>query len=288
MEKGEVRLLGGSGCDLTVKIDSFGKQIVRKTSSSLAYNSRLELQKQRLARAVGLGLPVVEIVSEGTTQDGLAFFDMPYLVGLGAHEVLAEADTRTIKDLSGQVSDVVIRFSELEESSNPETIQSKVSSLRNSLTHRHEWFGADALEELARWATTAQLPPTFCHGDLTLENIIVVRGKAILLDFHDVFYDSWVQDYSKLLFDTQVNWSLRRKITRSSVNNKQRIAAFRNLIVSQVNPFVQQLANREIVVTAMVLMHLMRVVPYTRDSRIERELGIVALGLTRSLREWGR
>ena len=54
------------------------------------------------------------------------------------------------------------------------------------------------------------VPRSSCHGDLTLENIIVTTNNELyLIDFLDSFYDSWMIDIAKLLQDLELKWSYR-------------------------------------------------------------------------------
>ena len=50
---------------------------------------------------------------------------------------------------------------------------------------------------------------SYCHGDLTLENILIKNDKPHLIDFLDSFGDSRVIDISKLLQDLLLVWSWR-------------------------------------------------------------------------------
>lgn len=48
-----------------------------------------------------------------------------------------------------------------------------------------------------------------CHGDMTLENMIIQDGEIYLIDFLDSFYNSWLIDVAKILQDADVLWSYR-------------------------------------------------------------------------------
>jgi aminoglycoside/choline kinase family phosphotransferase len=64
-----------------------------------------------------------------------------------------------------------------------------------------------ALEQLRD--LTPDLQATFCHGDLTLENIIVDdRGRPWLVDFLDAPFEHWWQDVAKLHQDLDGGWYL--------------------------------------------------------------------------------
>ena len=45
-----------------------------------------------------------------------------------------------------------------------------------------------------------KIPSTYCHGDLTLENIIIGKdGDLWFIDFSETYYDSYFQDISKIM-----------------------------------------------------------------------------------------
>ena len=54
------------------------------------------------------------------------------------------------------------------------------------------------------------IPIGFCHGDLTLSNILIRRKskKVCLIDFLDTFLESPIQDMVKIRQDTKYMWSL--------------------------------------------------------------------------------
>ena len=81
----------------------------------------------------------------------------------------------------------------------------KLSSLRTRLEPQNNSTIHEALDLLERhdWSNMTVSP---CHGDLTLENIIVKDERLYLIDFLDSFFDSWFMDAGTLLQDVQVMW----------------------------------------------------------------------------------
>ncbi len=67
-----------------------------------------------------------------------------------------------------------------------------------------------ALERTRRLGIT--LRPTLCHGDLTLENLIVDdTGNLWLLDLLDAPFEHWWQDVTKISQDLEGGWFLLRQ-----------------------------------------------------------------------------
>jgi len=62
-------------------------------------------------------------------------------------------------------------------------------------------------EEIISRVRNVGIPTGFCHGDLTLSNMIFSR-KIILVDFHDPFIETPIQDMVKLLQEVDMRWSL--------------------------------------------------------------------------------
>jgi thiamine kinase-like enzyme len=54
------------------------------------------------------------------------------------------------------------------------------------------------------------VPLSYCHGDLTFENVIInSKGTLYLIDFLDSFINTRLIDYSKILQDLLFMWSWR-------------------------------------------------------------------------------
>jgi aminoglycoside phosphotransferase (APT) family kinase protein len=70
--------------------------------------------------------------------------------------------------------------------------------------------------ELDRVRRFPSPPPTLCHGDLTLENIIVTpSGQPWVVDLLDAPYESYWQDVAKLHQDLAGGWHRVREIAIS-------------------------------------------------------------------------
>lgn len=64
---------------------------------------------------------------------------------------------------------------------------------------------------------------SFCHGDFTMSNILWLpdSGKFALIDSHDVFFHSIMQDIVKLRQDTIYGWSLSQMQEIRTVDEKK-------------------------------------------------------------------
>lgn len=104
---------------------------------------------------------------------------------------------------------------------------------------------------------------TACHGDLTLENIIMKDNQLYLIDFLDSFYDCWIMDISTLLQDVQTLWSYRYQDEISN-NTLIRLIIFRDILIDKVKSIV---GSEYIEVYYALLLKLIRIYPYTKDER---------------------
>ncbi len=55
---------------------------------------------------------------------------------------------------------------------------------------------------------SVEIPEGYCHGDLTLSNILFKKDNIVFIDFLDSFVDSPLIDIVKLRQDTYFKWSL--------------------------------------------------------------------------------
>ncbi len=114
------------------------------------------------------------------------------------------------------------------------------------LLERHDWH---------------KLTNSQCHGDMTLENIIVKDDRLYFIDFLDSFYDSWFLDIGTLLQDVQVMWSYRFE-KDVNMNTVLRLIVFRDLLLDEirkVNP------DYVLEIYYSLLQKLIRIYPYTKD-----------------------
>ena len=100
-----------------------------------------------------------------------------------------------------------------------------------------------------------------CHGDLTLSNIIFQpkSKKVFLIDFLDVFIDSYLMDLIKLEQDLIYGWSSRFLTARDQLNG--------NILSSyllDVCKFDDRNKWHDVYVILSVL-NTLRIVPYCRD-----------------------
>lgn len=104
-----------------------------------------------------------------------------------------------------------------------------------------------------------------CHGDLTLENIIVSSTKKLyLIDFLDSFYDSWMIDLAKLLQDLELGWSFRNY--EENMTRNLRLLVAKETLFEEIN----KMDNSEVIIETLyhlLLLNVLRIYPYAKDKK---------------------
>jgi len=254
-------LSGYSGCEISLMQDR-GVVFVRKTSGSPTYNDRLSKQceKQRNYSSKFLKAPIV--LDSGLTPSGKFFFDMQYIKGVTLAKYIETIDSASIQNLVDIISDSINAQKNIilnPKINTQEIFENKILSLSEETKSSNNQLLKTALQTLSQkdWS---HFENTFCHGDMTLENIIVSNGQLYLIDFLDSFYDSWLLDVGKLLQDLQCMWSYRRK-GGPNQNAKIRLLIFRKLLLQSL------CFDKTIFVDSYyaLLLSLTRIYPYAKD-----------------------
>lgn len=256
--------LGGhSGCEIFL-IEDDGQVFVRKISKDKDYNQRLEIQCQKQASFTSAAILAPNVLSRGFTDDGRFYFDMEYIQGVTLSEYIKTIQIGKVKGLVKALVSSIIPKESVEDEINKKQIndifQKKILDLNKKLSKLNNNVINCSLNllQLHDWS---KLTPSLCHGDMTLENIIVKDGKLYFIDFLDSFYDSWFLDIGTLLQDVQVMWSYRYQ-KEIDMNTVLRLIVFRDSLldeIKRINP------NYVLEVYYSLLQKLIRIYPYVKD-----------------------
>jgi aminoglycoside phosphotransferase (APT) family kinase protein len=256
----ERTLTGHSGCDIRIIFDISGsKPFVRKTSPNVEYNARLERQcsKQREYKSSVLHSP--EVIGSGYDERGLFYFDMGYIRGIVLSEYIKTVSVSQIAPLVNKL----LSGHDIHDSGAGQDISAfadKIESLEGkaAFSKSENFSGAVRMLKSYDWS---RFKKSWCHGDLTFENIIVGNGELYLIDFLDSFYDCRLLDVGKLLQDAQTMWSYRQEQSIDA-NTRIRLKIFRDLVLHSVCRGETQWF---LDVYYALLLHLTRIYPYTND-----------------------
>lgn len=256
-----ISLGGYSGCKVILVEEKEGRGgFVRKTSSSIDYNDRLRIQKNKQECFKSEFVKTPKVFNEGYDDEGLYYFDMEYIHGMALSEYIKVIEVGKIKGFI----EIMIRClnPSVREEEGPENniFADKISKLKRELPYGESKRITKCIDALSnhKWNLFSK---SNCHGDLTLENIIVRNDELYLIDFLDSFYDSWLIDVSTVLQDVQCLWSYRLD---NVVNNNTRIRLmiFRDILFDYLKGIDERLIKE---VQYGLLLKLLRIYPYAND-----------------------
>ena len=252
---------GHSGCKVQLIEDESGEVFVRKISSGKDYNERLYKQAEKQEKYNNDMIYVPEIIRKGKTNEGLFYFDMEYVQGITLAEFIRTVEVNKIRGLAETIIHNVIQFNGNDRISAKDAFRIKIEELNERLTI----FDTENLEKALGllknhdWSRFENSP---CHGDLTLENIIIKGDRIFLIDFLDSFYDCWILDVGTLLQDVQTFWAYRNE-NILDINTVIRLITFRDILLDEI----RKTAGSEYIAEAYyaLLLKLVRVYPYADE-----------------------
>ncbi|MGB9152481.1 MAG: phosphotransferase [Alphaproteobacteria bacterium] len=211
-----IPLRGFSGCRV-VLVDTGQEVYVRKLAKDSDYNKRLLLQADKQKSfCSNEHFQAVKVRASGNLPSGIAYIDMDYVQGVTAAEMLEILPLTDIQHWAAMLLDMASSSAQGQTAKTvaPAIFHNKIADLKRDLTARKMMTPpvthAIGILQDRPWDA---IPVSPCHGDLTLENIIVSNGRFYLIDFLDSFADSWHIDVAKLLQDLIGGWSFRHKPT---------------------------------------------------------------------------
>jgi aminoglycoside phosphotransferase len=262
---------GHSGA--TVMLYGRGRErIVRKTASEFGRNERLRRQSALQRHLSGCGLPFPCVLDEGIGDDGFAFFDMEYVPANNLAALVCGAAPYD-KEIVVSTLDRVFRFFRLTTQGTlpAASFHAKIDQVADHcrlLPQKTPIAGMAARLNTLQWDA---VPSSVCHGDMTLENMLVSSTRGLVfVDCDDCFVSSYWLDAAKIFQDVSGQWCLRNVaesgipgLDRPSVlpRLQQLIPALRAML-ALIDP---QLAIRLPQFTALSLF---RTLPYARDPEL--------------------
>lgn len=257
--------VGLSGCNIQL----IGDSIIRKTSPTVKYNARLERQMEKQNAFVNTDHIFAPEVFDVGSVDGLYYFDMEYVNGKLFNEEfqgISKAELDSHVRVLFEYLDGCHQEYYREEVLQP-LLMAKLLSLREKSQHKDL---IDYSMGLVINKEIGTIPFTFCHGDLTLSNVLFVNSNLCFLDFLDSYIDSFVMDIVKLKQDLYYGWYLNflpvgtLYVTRT----KQVLRYLWEAIESEYNTIV----NSDLF-HVLDLVNFLRIEPYTNSEVLHRMIG---------------
>lgn len=255
-----IDLGGHSGCVILLCEEDDNSVFVRKISSSIDYNKRLEIQALKQKEFKESRIKAPKIITTGYTEDGLFYFDMEYIQGITLAEYMKSIEIGKVRGICETIVENLVNTEKNGGVVDEQIFKNKIIDLSNKLKTRNNSVIDEALGILINhsWEKFEKTP---CHGDLTLENIIVKDGQLYVIDFLDSFYDCWLMDVGTILQDAQTMWSYRHQ-KQKDINTVIRLMVFRDILIDTV----KRISNDDYIeVYYALLLKLIRIFPYTKD-----------------------
>lgn len=282
-----IPLTGHSGATIVLLQDG-GVYVVRKTAGSPAQNPRLSCQAEKQRQLLYSGLPFPAVLKSGL-QGELVFFDMEYVPGRTVANIVCEAAPFLIDAVLGALQRLFDLFrltagAPLDANLFLDKI-GQIAACRSDAMGPHIKKMTETAGLLARLSWEG-IPQSECHGDLTLENILVCGNRRIVfIDCDECFASSWWLDAAKLFQDAAGHWCLRHFYLNGDkgaalLNAAEHLDSLAVQLRSLIVDADRTLADRLPQLTAL---HLFRTVPYAKDARVvEFVLGRISTVLSRA------
>lgn len=255
-------LFGNSGCNIEL-ISKGGKTYVRKYSANFEYNDRLKKQCEKQKTFTSEYFDTPHIYSSGMTKNNLFWFDMEYISGITLSKYIGTVPLSEIKHIIDIFSKVIPEKYDYDPNAK-EFILGKIKSLKSKMCGNLVYI--EYLEFLEKYDWGFMIQST-CHGDFTLENMLISDEKIYLIDFLDSFYDSWMIDYAKILQDVDLGWSYR--YAPINVNLKIRLLIMKRMIHERI----KMLNDGDKILDTiyhLLLLGILRIIPYIKDDFTEK------------------
>lgn len=197
--------LGLSGCKLQILSDN----VIRKYSANRDYNNRLSIQidKQNFfSKRIFSNIDTAKIIKK--YNDELIYFDMEYIIGCNYHEYFSVTSKKKIEKIFIAIDEYFDFLINNSKKYKPDVakgkIKSKLLNFNNSQYYFLIEFAVNYLDKI-----DVDIKKSFCHGDLTMTNILFHSQKIYLIDFLDSYIDTFVLDLIKLKQDLYYHWVLK-------------------------------------------------------------------------------
>lgn len=262
----DIRLNGHSGCQVLLRRGNDNYYVIKK-SKDKRYNQRLEIQCQK-QKCEHIGLfDSAKVYRQYYDYNNLFCFEMQYISGITLAEYMRTIQLNKIKDIA-DLFGAMIPNCMIYDKSAYKAFKKKVVDLKQIICIDHfAIYKAFAILQDYSWDYIMCSP---CHGDLTLENMIVSQKQVVLIDYLDSFYDSWLIDFAKIFQDIEIYWHYRYE-EKLENNLKIRLFSLRELLLSRL----YRLKDGIKLINSMyhiLLLNLLRIVPYAFDEKTKEFL----------------
>lgn len=197
------------------------------------------------------------------------YYDMQFYYGKNGDEILKSSNIKEIILLRDWINSIFFskkigNFYRL----NPNIFINKLNDIIKNIQKKAflKIFVKTHIPQFKKMLTNEKIlypQNDYCHGDLTLSNIIINHKKKrlVLIDFLQTYNENIVQDYAKLYQEFKLGWSGRNL---DSIKNTRSLIIYENIINNyKWNDLDIRLKKAIIVETHMTLF---RILPYLNSN----------------------
>lgn len=208
-------LHGNSGARVALHTGSRGSY-VRKTAGNAAANERLLAQAAKQNRLGRSGLVLPRVLLSGHDEDGAAFFDMEYVAGRTVADAIVNDAPFDLHTLGDGIRHLLWLFASCTDGALAAAqFHNKIGDIAQRSLQREE--SANLSTQILACAQRLHacgwddIPQSPCHGDLTLENIMLANTRGIVfIDCDEAWVSSFWLDMGKLFQDVAGHWCIRQ------------------------------------------------------------------------------
>lgn len=267
-------MTGHSGAQIFLYVQG-QKSFVRKSAGNPEQNGRLLQQSEKLRMLARYGVSVPRTLGEGVHETGCAYYDMEYVPARTAAAAICDSAAIRLPELLKALERMFTLFQLTEGAPIPAgAFHAKIAQIkaagRSGICAPH----GDAIAAMADRLDALcwdGIPASECHGDLTLENVLLAAdGRVVLIDCDAGWLSAWWIDAAKLYQDVTGHWFLRGLYLQDErglplLSATQRLDRVRSSLGSLLAGLAPCLPKR---ISQLAALHLFRTLPYARDQRL--------------------
>ena len=255
---GEIK--GISGCKLEIS-----NLTIRKTSSNVKYNERLQLQFKKQYLFSKISLPNIRVpkILDSNKINNLFYFDMELIIGKNPISYFLECNIDNINQFNNNIETLLFFLEKNIVHDDINIFKLKNIEKLNSLKlDRYKTFIEFIIKKIKN-IESKTYPKSICHGDLTLSNMICNDNEIYLIDFLDSYIDSILIDLAKLKQDFYYKWTLSNFFILNQNENIRINQILDKIWLNIENNFNKYLETEEFLIIEVI--NLLRIFPYAKD-----------------------
>lgn len=248
--------LGLSGCKLEILSDN----IIRKYASNKDYNQRLltQIDKQNFfSKHIFSNIDTPKVIQ--VCDDNPIYFDMDYIKGCDYFEYFSATSPSKIQKIFYFLDEYFEFLISNSHQYKREIVIDKISTKLLSFKSKNYFYLIQFLLHYLN-KTDINIKKSFCHGDLTVANILFHTKKIYLIDFLDSYIDTFILDLVKLKQDLYYHWIL--EINKSK---NLRIVQCFNVIWKYIETKYSEYLNNDTFYILEVI-NFLRIEPYLTNN----------------------